>query len=86
MLVALFCTLFAAEAQTVTDLSQLDNNATYTLRSGRAFLLFSEAVSGKLCSSTGKAVGSVTYDKSDPNQPFRIEKNGTSYYLYSVGA
>ena len=86
MLVALFCTLFAAEAQTVTDLSQLDNNATYTLRSGRAFLLFSEAVSGKLCSSTGKAVGSVTYDKSDPNQQFRIEKNGTSYYLYSVGA
>ena len=86
MLVAFFCTLFAAQAQTVTDLSQLDNDFTYTLRSERAFLLYSDAVPGKLCASTGKSVGSVTFDNTDPKQQFRIEKKGGSYYLYSVGA
>ena len=87
MLVTLFCTLFAAQAQTiVTDLSQLDNDFTYTLRSERAFLLYSDAVPGKLCASTGKSVGSVTFDNADPKQQFRIEKKGDNYYLYSVGA
>ena len=86
LLVTLFCTLFAAQAQTVTDLSQLNNDATYTLRSERAILLYSEAVPGKLCSSTGKSVGSVSYNAEDPNQQFRIEKKGSDYYLYSVGA
>ena len=88
MLVTLFCTLFAAQAQTVTDLSQLSNDKVYTLKSARAFLLYSEVsnVSGKLCSSSGKSVGTVTYDVTDPNQQFRIEKNGANYYLYSVGA
>ena len=86
MLAALFCMIFAAQAQTVTDLSQLDNESTYTLRSARAFLLYSSAVSDKICSSNGSAVGSVTYSADDPNQQFRIEKNGSNYYLYSVGA
>ena len=86
MLVAFLCTLFAAQAQTVTDLSQLDNDFTYTLRSERAFLLYSDAVPGKLCASTGKSVGSVTFDNTDPKQQFRIEKKDGSYYLYSVGA
>ena len=86
MLVAFFCTLFAAQAQTVTDLSQLDNDFTYTLRSERAFLLYSDAVPGKLCASTGKSVGSVTFDNTDSKQQFRIEKKDGSYYLYSVGA
>ena len=86
MLVALFCTLFAAQAQIVTDLSQLDNGNTYTLRSKRAFLLYSSAKSGEICSSTGTAVGSVDYDVNDVNQQFRIEKDGSNYYLYSVGA
>ena len=86
LLVTLFCTMFAAQAQTVTDLSQLNNDATYTLRSERAILLYSEAVPGKLCSSTGKSVGSVSYNAEDPNQQFRIEKKGSDYYLYSVGA
>ena len=86
MLVALFCTLFAAQAQTVTDLSQLDNDATYTLRSERAFLLYSAAVPNEICSSNGSSVGSVTYSLEDVNQQFRIEKTGDNYYLYSVGA
>ena len=86
LLATLFCTLFAAQAQTVTDLSQLENDFTYTLRSERAFLLYSDAVPGKLCASTGNAVGSVKFDNTDPKQQFRIEKNSGKYYLYSVGA
>ena len=87
MLVAFFCTLFAAQAQTfVTDLSQLDNGNTYALRSERAFLLYSTAVSDKLCSSNGTNVGTVEYNPEDPSQQFRIEKSGDNYYLYSVGA
>ena len=87
MLVSLFCTMFAAQAQTlVTDLSQLDNGNTYTLRSKRTFLLYSAAVSGEICTGNGNSVGSVNYNASDENQQFRIEKEGSDYYLYSVGA
>ncbi len=87
MLVSFLCMAFAAQAQTaVTDLSQLSNDKVYTLRSARCFLLYSDAVSDKLCSSNGKKVGTVTLDNTDINHLFRIEKNGSSYYLYSLGA
>ena len=87
MLVALFgCMFTAMQAQTVTSLSQLDNDNVYTLRSARAFLLYSSARPNEICSSNGKAVGTVTQNAEDPNQQFRIEKKGSSYYLYSVGA
>ena len=86
LLVSFLCAAFATQAQTVTDLSQLSNDKVYTLRSARAFLLYSDKVPGEICSSTGKLVGSVTRDNSDPAQLFRIEKNGSNYYLYSVGA
>ena len=86
MLVSFLCLAFAAQAQTVTDLSQLSNDKVYTLRSARAFLLYSDKVPGEICGSTGKLVGSVTKDNADPAQLFRIEKNGSNYYLYSVGA
>ena len=87
MLIAFLCMAFAVKAQTtVTDLSQLDNDFTYTLRSERAFLLYSDAIPGKLCASTGKSVGAVTFDNTDPKQQFRIEKKDGNYYLYSVGA
>ena len=86
MLVSFLCSVFATQAQTVTDLSQLSNDKVYTLRSARAFLLYSENVPGEICSSTGKLVGTVTRDNADPAQLFRIEKNGSNYYLYSVGA
>ena len=87
MLVTLFCTLFAAQAQTtVTDLSQLSNDKVYTLKSERAFLLYSTAVPGEICSSNGSSVGTVNYSLNDPNLQFRIEKNGSNYYLFSEGA
>ena len=86
MLVSFLCLAFAAQAQTVTDLSQLSNDKVYTLRSARAFLFYSDKVPGEICGSTGKAVGTVTRNNSDPAQLFRIEKNGSNYYLYSVGA
>ena len=86
MLVSFLCLAFATQAQTVTDLSQLSNDKVYTLRSVRAFLLYSDKVPGEICGSTGKLVGSVTRNNADPAQLFRIEKNGSNYYLYSVGA
>ena len=73
-------------AQQVTDQSQLSNDKVYTITSARAFLLYSEKVPDKICSSTGTSVGTVTQDKTDPNQQFRIEKIGANYYLYSIGA
>ena len=86
MLVSFLCSAFAAQAQTVTDLSQLSNDKVYTLRSARAFLLYSDKVPGEICGSTGSAVGTVSRNNADPAQLFRIEKNGSNYYLYSVGA
>ena len=89
MLVSLLCAFAVqAETKTVTDLSQLSNDKVYTIRSARAFLMYSSAsgVSGQICSSTGKAVGTVTQDPYDVNQQFRIESKSGSYYLYSMGA
>ena len=87
MLVSLFCTLFAAQAQTlVTDLSQLSNDKVYTLKSERAFLLYSAKVPGEICSSNGSSVGTVSYSTTDENLQFRIEKSGNNYYLFSEGA
>ena len=86
MLVSFLCSAFATQAQTVTDLSQLSNDKVYTLRSARAFLLYSDNVPGEICGSTGKKVGTVTRNNADPAQLFRIEKNGSNYYLYSLGA
>ena len=86
MLVSFLCLAFAAQAQTVTDLSQLSNDKVYTLRSARCFLLYSDKLPGEICGSTGKQVGTVTSNNADPAQLFRIEKNGSNYYLYSLGA
>ena len=86
MLISLLCIAFSAQAQVVTSLDQLSNDKVYTIRSERAFLLFSDKMPNQLCSSTGKSVGSVTYSLNDPNLQFNIQKNGDNYYLYSVGA
>ena len=72
-------------APIVTDLVQLSNEKVYTLQSTRAFLFYHPNFD-KICSSTGKSVGSVTLDKNNPNHQFRIEKKGDNYYLFSVGA
>ena len=84
LLVASVATGLAQTA--VTSLDQLRNDKVYTLRSERAFLFYSDKVPGEICSSTGKEVGTVTRNNADPTQLFRIEKNGSNYYLYSVGA
>ena len=86
MLLAFFCTMSIGWAQQVTEQSQLSNDKVYTLTSARAFLLYSEKVPNQICGSTGTSVGTVTQDKTDPKQQFRIEKIGENYYLYSVGA
>ncbi len=72
----------------VTDLSELSNDKVYTVRSARAFLLYSDSasVTNSLCTSNGKKVGAVEYSLTDPKLQFRIEKQGDNYYLYSVGA
>ena len=73
-IIALLFTSVAVWADKVTDLSQLDNDKVYTIRSERAFLLYSEKLPGEVCSSTGKSVGSVTYSLTDPNLQFSIQK------------
>ncbi|MBQ5838879.1 MAG: hypothetical protein IIW42_02450, partial [Bacteroidaceae bacterium] len=84
--IALICTAVSTWADKVTELSQLSNDKVYTIRSERAFLLFSDKVPNQLCSSTGKSIGSVSYSLNDPNLQFNIQKNGDNYYLFSVGA
>lgn len=88
MFVSLLSLALYVQAGVVTSLSQLSNDKVYTLRSARAFLLYSSnsGISGQICSSTGTSVGTVTSNPEDPNQQFRIEKIGSNYYLYSVGA
>ena len=86
LMLALLCCTVQGWADKVTELSQLDNDKVYTIRSERAFLLYSEKVPGELCTSTGKSVGSVTYSLDNPNLQFNIQKNGNNYYLFSVGA
>ena len=86
MLLILLSTSVSVWADKVTDLSQLSNDKVYTIRSERAFLLYSENLSSELCSSTGRNVGSVSYSLNDPNLQFNIMKNGDNYYLFSVGA
>lgn len=86
-LIAFLCSVVQTWAgDKVTSLDQLSNDKVYAIRSERAFLLYSSALPGKLCTSTGKSVGSVTYNLNDAKQQFRIEKKGENYYLYSVGA
>ena len=85
MLISFLCLAVSAQAAAVTDLSQLSNDKLYTIRSERAFLLYSSSVS-TLASSNGKAVGTVTRNPQDPNQQFKIEESSGKYYLYSVGA
>ena len=86
MLIALICLVIPANAAVVTSLDQLSNDKVYTIKSARAFLLYSPNVPTKIASSTGKSVGSVTFNPQDPNQQFKIELVNGKYYLYSVGA
>ena len=86
LLIALVLFTTQSWAQKVTDLAELDNEKVYTLKSERAFLLYSDNMPNEICSSTGGNVGTVTADAADANQQFQIIKNGDNYYLFSVGA
>ena len=75
-----------APGEQVTNLADLSNDKVYTLRSERAFLLYSESLASSICSSNGTSIGTIEYSLTDANLQFRIEKIGDKYYLYSIGA
>ena len=76
----------APVTNTVTKLTQLNNDKVYTLRSARAFLLYSSNLPDEICSSNGWSVGDVRRDINDVNQHFKIKSINGKYYLYSVAA
>lgn len=69
----------------ISDLSQLDNNKVYNMVCERGYLLYHESQS-QICGSNGKAFTAPAQSNTDVNQQFRIIKDGTKYYMYSVGA
>ena len=82
VLFTLLCTVFAAQAAKVTDLSQLSDDKIYTIRSERSFLLYAN---NTLATGNGQSVN-ATRNPKDPSQQFQIKKSGSTYLLYSVGA
>lgn len=69
----------------ITDLSELRDDAIYTIHSERTFLFYSEAVPDKIASGNGTSVGNVSWNPFDVNQQFNIKKIEGKYYLYSLG-
>ena len=88
MMVLFSVVTFAQAVNPITSLDQLKNDAVYTLRSERCFLLYTSEMPNMLCTSTGSAVpaSAKEYNPADPNQQFRIEQHDGNYYLFSVGA
>ncbi len=85
----LFCAFVGTALAQVTDLSQLSNDKIYAIKSGRCFLLYSEANADKLSTSTATAISDAERVEdaiNNPNQQFKIQKTDDKYYLYSVGA
>ena len=85
----LFCAFVGTALAQVTDLSQLSNDKIYAIKSGRCFLLYSEANADKLSTSTATAISDAERVEdaiNNPNQQFKIQKTDGNYYLYSVGA
>ena len=70
----------------VTDLSELNDNAVYTIHSERTFLLYSDACPNVIATGNGKIVGNVTWNPFDEDQQFKIIKIEEKFYLFSVGA
>ncbi|MEE0984774.1 MAG: T9SS type A sorting domain-containing protein [Bacteroidaceae bacterium] len=77
---------FEESLTAVTDLSELNDNAIYTIHSERTFLLYSDACPNVIASGNGKVVGDVTWNPFDEDQQFKIIKIEEKFYLYSVGA
>ena len=69
----------------ISNLTQLDNDKVYDIVCERGFLLYDESQS-QICGSNGKGFTAPAQSDTDINQQFRIIKDGTDYYLYSVGA
>lgn len=85
----LFCAFVGTALAQVTELSQLSNDKIYAIKSGRCFLLYSEANADKLSTSTATAITDAERVEdaiNNPNQQFKIQKTDGNYYLYSVGA
>ena len=88
MMVLFSVVTFAQAVNPITSLDQLKNDAVYTLRSERCFLLYTSEMPNMLCTSTGSQVpaSAKEYNPADPNQQFKIEQHDGKYYLFSVGA
>ena len=84
MFVSLIC--LSAMAKPVTDLMELSNDKVYTLRTARAFLMYSDSNDEYLCANTGTEVTVVGFNPQLPELQFKIEEIDGEYYLYSVGA
>ena len=85
----LFCAFVGTALAQVTELSQLSNDKIYAIKSGRCFLLYSEANADKLSTSTATAITDAERVEdaiNNPNQQFKIQNTEGVYYLYSVGA
>ncbi len=86
----LFCMFVGTALAQVTELSQLSNDKIYAIKSGRCFLLYTEANVDKLSTSTATAITNEAERVEDainnPNQQFKIQNTEGVYYLYSVGA
>ena len=85
----LLCMFVGTALAQVTDLSQLSNDKIYAIKSGRCFLLYSEANADKLSTSTATTITDAERVEdaiNKPKQQFKIQKTGENYYLYSVGA
>lgn len=88
-LLMLFCAFVGTALAQVTELSQLSNDKIYAIKSGRCFLLYSEANADQLSTSTATAITDAERVEdaiNNPNQQFKIQNNEGVYYLYSVGA
>ena len=66
----------------ITDLSELRDDAIYTIHSERTFLFYSEAVPDKIASGNGTSVGNVSWNPFDVNQQYNNKKIEGKYYLY----
>ena len=77
-------TLTAQEVY-VTNLNDLSNEKVYLIESKRCFLMNYDGYANGLASNNANNC-TATRNFEDQNQQFKIEKDGDSYYLYSVGA
>ena len=69
----------------IQDLSELRDDAVYTIHSERTFLFYSDAVPDVIASGNGTGVGKVSWNPFDEDQQFKIKQIDGKYYLYSVG-